>query len=984
MTWVAIFVLTIALWRLWEDQKVLRRQAAEQNARLERLEFPVTVARLDRLSEDWAPKAVAPEPAKPPVPPEAEPALPLAASDPVALPDQVEPEPPRLPPSLPPAPARPEPPRINLGELLAERGLAWLGGGALVLGGVFLVGYAAQQGWFNPVVRLIAAVGLAGLMLAASEVLRRRPGPRRQPLASAVLAGAGASTLYATVWAAFALYQYIDGAVAAVLLIAVSGLLLALSRDRREPLALMALFGAFIAPLITDFDAWSDAALMLHTLGVAAAGLVVAQRRQWEGAALAASAGGLVLHLATSWAGEPWRQVLTPLLLVALTLVWRHRRTGEPHPLTFAILPVAFGLAGLSLLVLFGAVRDAGHIAGGVGASLTLTAMIAFSARRGWTSAWLLAGPTALLVGGLALDIAVGHGPALAIARVGALVAIVGLAVASLSVFRQPRFDAAPAPIAIGAFLLAQLAGFGLPSLPGAGMVLLGALPAIAAAVWLGRRAEDDRHQDAWTLSAAAGLLLSVFIAAPDWSRPAAFAAMALGFAVAQRRLSWLGLSIADMAAVGLASSAALAPDFVLPALESASGAGRAVAACLIGAALAALAAWRLVPAPPVSAGRQVLAAAGVGLGLIGAFLALRFAAAGESPAIGLLMESALRTLLLAMAGASTLLMLREAKGVIARFGPHVLLGMALASFTVGALFWFNPWWGVDAEAIEAVPFINTLLLAYLAPAAVLGVAATRLYRRHALQPARLYGAAAAFIAFVWALLELRHLFHGPQLWSGATSFAEWTAISLLIVATPLILRRFAPAPARADAGEAASRVSVVALPLAFLLVGVLNAPWWGLVSGPLGAPWIAFPALLGLAALAVLNGRTLTGTGRELAQVIAAAFALVTVTLATRYGFHPANLRATTSIGLETWTYSALWALFGAGLLALGSARRERSLRWMALGILFFTAGKVLLFDMASLDGVIRAASFLAVGALMVAAAVLARRLGRPTQEDV
>jgi uncharacterized membrane protein len=197
------------------------------------------------------------------------------------------------------------------------------------------------------------------------------------------------------------------------------------------------------------------------------------------------------------------------------------------------------------------------------------------------------------------------------------------------------------------------------------------------------------------------------------------------------------------------------------------------------------------------------------------------------------------------------------------------------------------------------------------------------------------------------------------------------------------VLRRFAPAPARADAGEAASRISVVAMPLAFLLVGVLNAPWWGLTNGPFGAPWIAFPALLGLAALAILNGRTLTGTGREMAQVMAAAFALITVTLATRYGFHPADLRATTSIGLETWTYSALWALFGAGLLALGSARRERSLRWMALGILFFTAGKVLLFDMASLDGVIRAASFLAVGALMVAAAVLARRLGRPTQED-
>ena len=964
MTWVAIVVLTIALWRLWEDQKVLRRQAVAQNERLERLEAPVTIGCLDRLAEDWRPKAATPAPATPLEPP-------APAAEPVPAPA---------------APPRPQPtaaPRINLGELLAERGLAWLGGGALVLGGVFLVGYAAQQGWFNPIVRLIAAVGLAGLMLAASEVLRRRPGPRQQALASAVLAGAGASTLYATLWAAFALYHYIGGAVAAGLLLAVSGLLLALSRDRREPLALMALFGAFVAPLITDYEAWSDVALVLHTLVVAAAGLVVAQRRRWEPTALAASAGALVLHLATTWDGAPWRQVLTPLLLVAMTLAWRQRRTGERHPLTVAIPPVAFALAAVSLLVLFGAVRDAGVIAAAVGAALVLIALVALAARRGWTSNWLLALPAGLMVGGLALDIAMAHGPVLVVARIGALVAAAGLAVASLGVFRQPRLDAAPAPLAIGAFLLAQLAGFGLPSLPGAGLVLLGALPALVAAAWLGRRPGSDRHHDAWTLSAAAGLLLAVFIAAPDWTRPAAFAGMALAFAVAQRRLGWLGLSIAAMAAVGLASSAALAPDFVLTAMESPGGAGPAVAACLIAAVLAALAAWRLNPSAPVSAARQVLAAAAVGLALIGAFLALRFAAAGESPAIGLLMEAALRTLLLAMAGASALLMLREVKGVIARLGPHVLMGMALANAAIGPLFWLNPWWGVDAEAIEAVPVINTLLLAFLAPAAVLAVASVRLYRRPERLPARLYGAAAAFMAFVWALLELRHLFHGTRLWTGPTTFAEWTCIGLLITAMPLILRRLAPAAARADAEQTASVMSLAGLPLVFLLVGVLHAPWWGLSPAPLGAVWITFPALLALTALAALNGRPLTGSGREMAQVVAAAFALITVTLAARWAFHPANLQTATSIGLETWSYSALWALFGAGLLALGSARRERSLRWMALGVLFFTAGKVLLFDMASLDGVIRAASFLAVGALMVAAAVLARRLGRQTSEE-
>ncbi len=977
MTWVAIFVLTIALWRLWEDQKVLRHHAAGLAERLDAVEYPVTVARLDRLAEDWTPKAAA----------EASPAAsPLIRPEPAAVapePPPPQPAPPSWrdhvePPRRTAAAARPEPPSINLGELLAEKGLAWLGGGSLVLGGVFLVGYAATQGWFTPIVRLIAAVGLAGLMLLASEVLRRRPGPRPQALASAVLAGAGAGTLYATLWAAYALYHYIGPGVSAGLLLAVSGLLLALSRDRREPLALMALFGAFIAPLITEPQDWNAVALLLHTVGVAAAGLVVAHRRQWLATALAASAGGLVLHLATAFAGEPWRQILTPLLLVALTLGWRSRRVGEDSPLARVILPVAALLATLCLLVPFGAVRDAATIAGASAAGLALTGLIALAARRGWTSPWLLAAPAALLVAGLGLDVAFAHGPVLVAARVGALLATAGLVLASLVVFRQTRPGAAPAPLAVAAFLLAQLAGFGLPAPQGATLVLLGSLPALAAAAWLGRRPERDRHHLAWTLSAAAGLLLSVFIAAPDWSRPAAFAGMAMVFALAQRRLRWLGLSIAAMAAVGLASSAALAPDFVLVALESDGGVRRAVATCLAAAALAALAAWRLQPAPPVSAARQVLAAGSVGLGLIGAFLALRFAAAGDSPTIGMLMESSLRTLLLAMAGASALLMLRDVKGLIARLGHHVLLGMALANAAVGQLLWFNPWWGAETDAIEAAPLINTLLLAYLAPAAVFGVASSRLYGQPELLPARVYGAAASLMAFVWAMLEMRHLFHGPQLWRGETSFAEWTCLAVLVAATPPILRRFAPAPARADAGDTETLISLVALPVSLLLVGVLHAPWWGPAAGQLGAPWIAGPALLVLTALAALNARTLTGPGREMLLVVAAAWALIVVTLATRWGFHPADLRATRAIGLETWAYSALWALFGAGLLALGSAWRERSLRWMALGILFATAGKVLIFDMASLDGVIRAASFLAVGALMVAAAVLARRLSR------
>jgi uncharacterized membrane protein len=79
---------------------------------------------------------------------------------------------------------------------------------------------------------------------------------------------------------------------------------------------------------------------------------------------------------------------------------------------------------------------------------------------------------------------------------------------------------------------------------------------------------------------------------------------------------------------------------------------------------------------------------------------------------------------------------------------------------------------------------------------------------------------------------------------------------------------------------------------------------------------------------------------------------------------------------GLETWTFSAVWAAFGLVVLFRASARKDVALRWLGLIVLLVTAAKVLLFDMATLDGVVRAASFLAVGALFIAGALVARRL--------
>jgi uncharacterized membrane protein len=62
---------------------------------------------------------------------------------------------------------------------------------------------------------------------------------------------------------------------------------------------------------------------------------------------------------------------------------------------------------------------------------------------------------------------------------------------------------------------------------------------------------------------------------------------------------------------------------------------------------------------------------------------------------------------------------------------------------------------------------------------------------------------------------------------------------------------------------------------------------------------------------------------------------------------------------------------------MVMGVRRSDIALRWTGLCLLLFTTAKVLLFDMARLDGMVRAASFLALGALLIIGALAARRIG-------
>jgi hypothetical protein len=963
MIW--LITLALAAWTLRLSLD-LSHQRAVTRALAERLEAIEDAARPVR-QPDSAPERPEPEPA-----PAAEPQVfanfPSRNREPEGVLMDAGPA-----PTVPPA-AAPRPP-VDLVRLLSEKGLAWLGGGALVLGGLFLVGYAAQRGLFTPPVRLVSAVLGALAMLGVSEWLRR-PGPSHNSLAAAILAGAGAGGLYATVWAAWELYHYLPGGPAVVLMTAISLLLLSLSLRHRQPLALLALLGAFAAPEIAGRGLWSEGALTFHLLLVVVAGFAVASVQRWSWTALATVLGVAGVSLADGGVGAigPLREaalnLTTPVLALAYAGLNAHRAPRQPFAL---VAPLALGLSALCLTLFW--VEHATMWP--IPAALAMLALLAgLGAGRGWSRWEAAIAPAVLTVLGLFFALS-GAAPAEVTGQRIAGAALAGAWILSgLLGGRQAR---AVAVAAAGALALMLRAALDLDPLPAALALEAGAAALFLAAALRARR-RTDRSEDlalgAWSLAGGLALAAAVRLGALAQAVPPLEAALALGLILAQRQLGWRGLTAAAMAAGGAAIASALDPRFFAPAVETGRAAGLAVLVCAIGGVLLAFA-GRLPRLPEEqSAPRQSLTAAAVILGLIGAFIGLRWCASGQGVGLSLLLESSLRSLLLALAGAALLLVVRDRRGVIGRVGPHVLLALAAVHATICQLLLWNPWWGLWTDRVEAAPLINSLALAYLAPAGAFALAGFRSRER---TPAGLYGVLAALFGLTWALMELRHAFHGPDLSAGVSPYAERLAQAGLLPLLALILGRLVRRGGRVEVVQA---VRWLGLALAFAVSGLIACPWWGLNPAPMGSLALGLLAAVLLAALAGLtwlSGRLERDRAPvlgETALVLAAGQALLLATLLVRWAFHPADLAQGDGQPLETWAYSAVWAVGGAGLLALGSALKERSLRWTGLLVLLATGGKVALFDTANLEGVVRAGSFLAVGVLMVAAAVVSRRL--------
>jgi uncharacterized membrane protein len=187
----------------------------------------------------------------------------------------------------PPPPQQPAEPAKSFEERFGASWVVWIGGIALALGGIFLVQYSIEAGLIGPGVRIFLGGLLAAALIAAGEWTRRQEqlsGFAGVPTAHipSILTAAGTTVAYATIYAAYALYDFLVPGTAFVLLGIVALATLAASLLHGPALAALGQIGAFVAPLLIATEAPNYWALYLYLAVVSAASFALARARLWR------------------------------------------------------------------------------------------------------------------------------------------------------------------------------------------------------------------------------------------------------------------------------------------------------------------------------------------------------------------------------------------------------------------------------------------------------------------------------------------------------------------------------------------------------------------------------------------------------------------------------------------------------------------------------------------------------------------------------
>jgi uncharacterized membrane protein len=732
----------------------------------------------------------------------------IATPGPASVPDPAD-DRTAVPPPLPPA-------APGFEERLGTRWVVWIGGLTLALGGFFMVRYSIEAGLVGPGVRTMLGGLFALALLAAGEWTRRKESISAiaaLPIANipAILTAAGTAVAFATIYAAYALYDFLDPAAAFILLGMVALGTLAAALLHGPALAGLGVVGAFATPILVSSEKPNFWALYIYLAIVTAASFGLARIRLWRWLAVTTIAFALVwtfpcLQCGPAMIGPHAFHVTAGFLLASLLVVcgflFGPPADGE------RIEPISSGslaayLFGATLIVLNGFHADP--------AMITFALLVAGSLFVGWQapSAAGAVGPAALLAFFVFAEWAVRGNPDMLVVPGGPLPGIgpnatdgsVSLHLVTAAIFAagfgltgllaQSRFTAAKiavlwaasavfTPLALMVALYARIAHLDR-SIPFAILAVLLAAAFAAATEYLVRR-EDRPGLPASIAQFATGTLAALALALTfalekGW--------LTIALALMSAGTAWISVQrpvpfLRSLAAI-LASIVVLRIGYEPRIVGDAVGTTPVFNWLLWGYGIPAASFWagsiflrRKGDDPPLRA----VEAAAILFTVLLAFMEIRHAvnhgdvyrnSAG-------LTEIALQVCV-ALAMAIGLEQLRIRTGsIVHNIGAILLTAFAGLASLFGLMLLENPiLWTIDVGG----SFINMLLLGYAAPALLALLLSYAVAGRRPAAYANTIAAGALILALAYVTFEIRRLYHGPVLSRGPTTGAEQYTYSI-------------------------------------------------------------------------------------------------------------------------------------------------------------------------------------------------------------
>jgi uncharacterized membrane protein len=836
----------------------------------------------------------------------------------------------------------------------------------LALAALLFFQYSIEHGLMSPAMRVVLGVIVGIFCLVGSEWLVKRD----QAAAANALAGAGVVILYGATWAAQNLYSLIGTVPAFTLMVLITVVCAALAVRRDAPfIAVLGLLGGFATPILVASDVDSPAALFGYILLLDLGLLWLARARDWSLLAIL-SLAGTVLHQAIWIFGsmDAERAGLGIAVLAVFGLAFLFSGMGDREPSSLwratraggVAIPFAFGLhfagttqlaenpwpLGLLLLILSAgscwlARRQTPDVAvAAAGASLGIMALWLLNQRISPALAWqamILCVALATLFT-VAAEISRRHSSA---DRLGfaALVSSIGF-LALLVLATTERRVAEPWPWV-------------------AGWTLLGGLIVLHSR-WPGR---------AWTqLVAGLGPACGLLIAVETHGRNA----------VGLESWAWLALIVL------------VAPVFQFLAVLTGDEERQIWAERTAAATAIAL----MVAASAVSSADRSASAASIAAILVLGILAILSATRARSGEWYLVSTAAA-----AFWQTVVYFDVHEHAAASSPTGPVLgLLVLSAVWFTAWPALVSAPfretryaWWGAALAGPLWFPALKSAFIDTFGDGAI-----------------GLLPIALAAVAFGAALWSRPRLVDQPDTRRTAVVWYLAVALSFVSIAIPLQLEK-----EWITIGWALNGLALLALwvrldhpGLKYFGLALLGAVTLRLVANPeilsyhvrtgtLVWNWLAYTYLLPAAAL-VLSHRILKA--REVDRLtdweeglypaahpiggalcglaaVAVVFVWINLAIADIFATGPDLVLSFQRMPARDVTTSVAWAAYALILLAIGVRTRSSSMRWLSLGLLVITLGKVFLHDLGELEDLYRVGSLVGLAVSLIVVSLIYQR---------